>query len=283
MFFVTAADTKFYFFLPYTVAQIERFFPESRLFVYDLGLEEHEAQQLRDWDVEVIPWHIGPGDSVKGPNAFPRALHKPSVILDSLERNPNEPAVYIDADAIPYKRFEIPTGFDVAVTMVNQVDLAWVEKNPKIEYNGIFNTGVILFGPSEKRLVFVREWMDRLSVCTMEEEVSDQRIISLMVEECEGHNRQEYNVTRTLKLNGEEIDVRILVPEEWNLFAMRCSIFCNKPIPPEMTNVLHFKGGSLHLKLDFINSMAMGRMDIACKDKHEENRASHRITSMLKL
>ena len=266
MFFVTAADTKFYFFLPYTVAQLERFFPESRLILYDLGLEDHEAQQLLDWGVEVLPWHIGPGDSVTGPNRFPRALHKPSVILDALTNNPNEPAVYIDADAIPYKWFEIPTDFDVAVTMVNQEDLAWIEKNPKIEYNGIFNTGVILFGPSEKRLVFVQEWMDRLSPCLMKDEVSDQRIMGLMIEECEGHNRQEYNVTRTLRLNGAEIDVRLLVPEEWNLFAMRCAVLCAKPVPPDTTNVLHFKGGSLHLKLDFWNCMVMGRMDIACKE-----------------
>lgn len=283
MFFVTAADTKFYFFLPYTVAQIERFLPDSRLILYDLGLQEHEAKQLRDWGVEVIPWHILPGDSVKGPNAFPRALHKPSVILDALTNNPNEPAVYIDADAIPYKRFEVPTGFDVAVTMVNQTDLAWVEKNPEIEYNGIFNTGVILFGKSKRRLTFVKEWMDRLSGYLMEDEVSDQRVISLLVEECEGHNRKEYNVTRVLKLDGKEIKVRLLVPEEWNLFAMRCSIFCNNPIPPETTNVLHFKGGSLHLKTDFINCMAMGRMDIACKENNESTRPSRYIASMLQL
>lgn len=283
MFFVTAADTKFYFFLPYTVAQLERFFPESRLILYDLGLEDYEAQQLLDWGVDVIPWHILPGDSVTGPNRFPRALHKPSVLLDALMNNPDEPAVYIDADAIPYKRFELPTGFDVAVTMVNQEDLAWIEKNPDIEHNGIFNTGVILFGPSEKRLVFVKEWMDRLSPCLMEKEVSDQRILHLMVEECEGHNRQEYNVTRTLIIDDEEIDIRLLIPEEWNLFAMRCSIFCNKPIPPETTNVLHFKGGSLHLRLDFVNCMAMGRMDIACKENHEATSSSRYIASMLQL
>jgi len=108
--------------------------------------------------------------------------------------------------------------------------------------------------------------MDRLSPCLMEDEISDQRIISLLIEECEGHNRQEYNVTRKLKLNGVEIDVRLLVPEEWNLFAMRCAVLCANPIPPETTNILHFKGGSLHLKLDFWNCVCMGRMDLACKE-----------------
>jgi hypothetical protein len=219
MFFVTAADTKFYFFLPYMVAQIERLFPKARLIVYDLGLENHEVEQLRKWDVDVREWHIGPGDPVLAPNFYPRALHKPSMLLDALERDSNETAVYLDADAIPYKKFSVPSGCDVAVTLIDQDHIAWIEKNPELEILGIFNTGVILFGRSKKKLDFCREWTARLDAAG--DKISDQCILSWLVAECDGHNRQEYNVTRNLTIEDANIRVRVLHVYDWNLFALR--------------------------------------------------------------
>jgi hypothetical protein len=282
MYFITAADSKFYFFLPYMVAQIERLFPKARLIVYDLGLEDDEVSRLREWGAEVKKWHIGPGEAVKAPNYYPRALHKPSMILDALEMYPNESAVYLDADALPNRKFAIPRGCDVAVTLVNQDDLAWprgcdvavtlvnqddlawLEKNPHIEYNGIFNTGVMLFGRSKRRLAFVSEWADRLD--KSEELESDQRIAWLLLEEMEGFSRQEYGVTNTLKVRGEDVAVRVLHPDKWNLFALRCNILMGeKRMPPEDVNVLHFKGNSMHNTADFRNCMKQGQMDLQTK------------------
>ena len=264
MYFITAADTKFYFFLPYMVAQIERLFPKARLIVYDLGMTEQETKQIREWGVEVKKWHIGPGDPVKAPNYYPLALHKPSMILDALERYPNEYAVYLDADAIPNRSFSVPRECDVAVTLVNQDDLEWLESNPHIEYNGIFNTGVMLFGRSKRRLAFVSEWSDRLSEAGGQE--SDQRIAWLLLEEMEGFSRQEYDVTNVLSVRGENVAVRVLHPDKWNLFALRCNILHGKKrIPPEGVNVLHFKGNSMHNTADFRNCMKMSRMDLQTK------------------
>lgn len=264
MFFVTAADTAFFFFLPYQIAQIERYFPKARLIVYDLGLEEQEVLQLNEWGVEVRKWHIGPGEPVKAPNYYPRALHKPSAILDALQQNAGETAVYLDADAIPNRRFSVPTGCDVAVTLVNQDDLAWLEKNPHIEYNGIFNTGVMMFGRSKRRLAFVSEWSDRLSKSETIE--SDQRMAWLLLEEMEGFDRQEYDVTNVLSVRGEDVLVRVLRDTVWNLFALRCNILHGKKrIPPEDVNVLHFKGNSMHNTADFRNCMKMGKMDLQTK------------------
>jgi len=263
MVFISAADTKFYFFLPYQVAQIERLFPKARVLVYDLGMTEQEVSCLREWGVEVKKWHIGPGDPVKAPNYYPRALHKPSMILDALERYPNETAVYLDADAIPNRKFSVPTGCDVAVTLVNQDDLAWLEANPHIEYNGIFNTGVMMFGRSKRRLAFVAEWSDRLSESTELE--SDQRIAWLLLEEMEGFSRQEYDVTNVLSVRGEDVMVRVLHADVWNLFALRCSVLYKDRTPPEEANVLHFKGNSMHNTADFRNCMKQGRMDLHTK------------------
>ena len=246
------------------VAQIERLFPRARLIVYDLGLKKREASQLREWGAEVRLWHIGPGEPVKAPNYYPRALHKPSMILDALERYPNEGAVYLDADALPNRKFAVPRGCDVAVTLVNQDDLAWLEKNPHIEYNGVFNTGVMLFGRSRRRLAFVREWSERLS--KSEELESDQRIAWLILEEMEGFSRQEYEVTNNLNVQGEDVQIRILHADRWNLFALRCNILAGKKrMLPEETNVLHFKGNSMHNTADFRTCMKMGQMDLQTK------------------
>ena len=264
MFFVTAADTKFYFFLPYMVGQIERLFPKARLIVYDLGLEDQERLQLNEWGVETRKWHIGPGDPVTAPNYYPRALHKPSMILDALKSNPNEYAVYLDADAIPSRAFKMPPDFDVAVTLVNQYDLSVLEMKPEIEYNGIFNTGVMLFGRSKRRLAFVEEWTDRLDKSDCLE--SDQRIASLLLQEAEGFSRQEYNVTRTLKVRGEEVQIRILESEVWNIFALRSSFLMGKMrVHPDDVNVLHFKGHSMHNTFDFRNCMKMGQIHLETK------------------
>lgn len=264
MLFITAADTAFFFFLPYMAAQIERLFPKARLIVYDLGLEEQERLQLNEWGVEVREWHIGPGEPVKSPNFYPRALHKPSIILDALEHHKNESAVYLDADAIPNRKFGIPRNCDVAVTLVNQEDLAWLEQRPEIEYNGIFNTGVVLFGRSKRRLAFVREWADRLEKSDLLE--SDQRIAWLLLEGMEGFSRQEYDVTNVLSVRDENVMVRVLHADRWNLFALRCNILHGKKrIPPEDVNVLHFKGNSMHNTADFRNCMKMGKMDLQTK------------------
>ena len=264
MYFITGADSKFYFFIPYMVAQIERLFPKARLMVYDLGLEEQETLQIREWGVEVRKWHIGPGDPVKAPNYYPRALHKPSMILDALKRHPNETAVYLDADAIPNRRFSVPTDCDVAVTLVNQRDLAILESKPEIEYNGIFNTGVMLFGRSKRRLAFVSEWSDRLSESDSFE--SDQRIAWLLLEEMEGFSRQEYNVTKTLKVRDEEVRIKVLPSDEWNLFALRCNVLMGKKrMSLKDAKVLHFKGNSMHNTADFRTCMKQGQMDFETK------------------
>lgn len=264
MFFITAADTKFYFFLPYMAGQIDRLFPQARLLVYDLGLKEREVSRLHEWGVEVKKWHIGPGEAIKTPNYYPRALHKPSVILDALECNPDTYCVYLDADAIPNRKFVVPRGCDIAVTLVNQDDLAWLEKNPHIEHNGVFNTGVIMFGRSKRRLAFVGEWSDRLSKSESIE--SDQRIAWLLLEGMEGFSRQEYDVTNVLSVRDENVMVRVLHADKWNLFALRCNILHGKKrIPPEDVNVLHFKGNSMHNTADFRNCMKMGKMDLQTK------------------
>jgi len=264
VFFVTGADSKFYFFIPYMVAQIERFFPESKIIIYDLGLEEQESKQIRDWGVEVKKWHIGPGEPVTDQTYYTRALHKPSMILDALERHKGESAVYLDADAIPNMRFSIPDECDIAVTLANQYDLAWIEKHPHIEYNGIFNAGVILFGPSDKRLAFVREWSDGLEKASPIE--SDQRILGLMLEEMEGFTRREYDITHNLKVNGEEMRIRVLPGDEWNLFGMRCRLETGKDrMLPEDAKVLHFKGNSSHNKADFRANIKNGRLDFRTK------------------
>ena len=264
MFFVTAADSRFYFFLPYQIAQIERFFPESKIIVYDLGLEEQESLQIRDWGVEVKEWHIGPGEPVTDQTYYTRALHKPSMILDALERHNNESAVYLDADAIPNMRFSIPKDCDIAVTLASQFDLAWIEKHPHIEYNGIFNAGVILFNESDKREAFVREWVDGLGKSSPIE--SDQRILGLMLEEMEGFSRREYNITHDLKVGEETLRVRVLEGDVWNLFGMRCRVETGKDrMLPEDAKVLHFKGNSSHNRADFRTNIKNGRLDFQTK------------------
>ena len=264
MLFITAADTKFYFFLPYMAAQIERFFPRARLVVYDLGLEEQESSQLNKWGVETRKWGIGPGDPVLAPQYYPRALHKASMVLDSLKRDTNEYVIYLDADAIPSRSFKMPPDFDVAVTLVNQYDLGWLERNPDLEFNGIFNTGVMLFGRSKRRLAFAEEWAERLSKADRYE--SDQRMVYLMVEEAEGFNRQEYNVTRVLNVRNEDVRIRILEAEVWNMYAYRVHYLMGKKrVNQADVNVLHFKGNSMHNTADFRNCMKMGQIPLETK------------------
>jgi hypothetical protein len=121
----------------------------------------------------------------------------------------------------------------------------------------------MMFGRSKRRIAFVSEWSDRLSVAGRRE--SDQRIAGLMIEDMEGFSRQEYNVTRTLNVRGEDVRVRVLEGDVWNLFALRCSILYKDRTLPEDAYVLHFKGHSMHNTADFRNCMKMGKMDLQTK------------------
>jgi len=87
-----------------------------------------------------------------------------------------------------------------------------------------------------------------------------------MLEEMEGFTRREYDITHNLKVNGEEMRIRVLPGDEWNLFGMRCRLETGKDrMLPEDAKVLHFKGNSSHNKADFRANIKNGRLDFRTK------------------
>jgi hypothetical protein len=103
-----------------------------------------------------------------------RALHKPAIVADHLERNGG--GCYLDADAIPVAPLEIREGgWDIGVTVRRPVEVR-PGGAPLHEYLGEINAGVILFSSSDATRGFLERWSEQTLLLG-----SDQRALNHLI------------------------------------------------------------------------------------------------------
>jgi hypothetical protein len=189
--------------------QVYTVFPDARMVVYDLGMSSHQLGMINYFLVKYKQWHPMKSHG-KYPDGYrPRALHKPSMLLNAA-RTLNGPIVYMDVDAVPVSYFEVPD-CDVAVTMKSKQNMKLFVNSPLEEYLGLLDAGVIMFGPDEKRELFIADWLLNMS---KDPNPSDQKSLNKIVGRC--HDWDTYNCTKNLDIGDETLRVRILHEDDYN-------------------------------------------------------------------
>ena len=179
------------------------------MIVYDLGMSSHQLGLINYFLVKYKQWYPMKGHG-KYPEGYkPRALHKPSMLLNAA-RTLDGPIVYMDVDAIPVKYFEVPD-CDVAVTMKRKDAMKQYKDTPLEEYLGLLDAGVIMFGADKKRELFIADWILDMS---KDPNPSDQKSLNKIVGRC--HNWETYNVTKNLDVGDETLRIRILHEDDFN-------------------------------------------------------------------
>jgi hypothetical protein len=184
-------------------------FPAARLVVYDLGMSSHQLGMINYFLVKYKPWYPMKSHGEYPDGYKPRALHKPSMLLNAA-RTLKGPIVYMDVDAVPVSHFEVPD-CDVAVTMKSKDNMKFFANSPLEEYLGLLDAGVIMFGPEEKRELFIADWLLDMS---KDPNPSDQKSLNKVVGRC--HEWKTYNCTKNLEIGDDTVRVRILHEDDFN-------------------------------------------------------------------
>lgn len=189
--------------------QVYNIFPHAKMILYDLGMSSHQLGLINYFLVKYKPWKPirWEGDYPEGYK--PRALHKPSMLLNAA-RSLKGPIVYMDVDAVPVSYFEVPD-CDVAVTMKRKDTMKSYAGTPLEEYLGQLDAGVIMFGANERRELFIASWILNMSE---DSSPSDQKSLNRVVGRC--HDWETYNCTKNLDIGDETLRVRILHEDDYN-------------------------------------------------------------------
>lgn len=153
-----------------------------------------------------------------------KAIHKPGILLDLITQRPSDEShyVYLDADAIPLDRLDLPhQDFDVGVTWRPHAERK-PEGHPYHTYLGCVNAGVVFFRGAARP--FLEEWTRRTLLAR-----NDQYALNSMIGD-------KLRVGEVREVEG--VKVRCFGPE-WN------QTFAAKDTPLELTTrIVHFKSQS---------------------------------------
>jgi hypothetical protein len=247
--FFTVADEKYAEMLVYAWEEIRRYYPGVPYMVYDIGLSERTRGRLDD--AVIIPFcdelhkrGLMPGEPAKimvderyYVRNEARGLHKPYVVRDALERLEADIIIHLDADAMPARRFAVPAGFDVGVTLRPMKKMK--QLMGKIQpYYGLLNSGVLVFRRNEHSRGFVDSWIAAQEADDDPAQV-DQKSLNAAVEQCRGLRWWKAH-DGTYRHEASGAMVRVMRTETWN-----CS-----PGEGDLSraNIVHFKGGEVGMR-----------------------------------
>ncbi|HVH04043.1 MAG TPA: hypothetical protein VM891_14070 [Amaricoccus sp.] len=152
---LTCADSRYFHFLPFFEANVERKFGVLPL-IYDLGLTEAQRASLRS---EVRRVAV-PEDFAGISHGFVRATHKPACIADAFDTCPGG-VLYADADLLfvgPVTRHDLGEA-DIAVTPRTAR-----ERRPDYLAKGSINAGLLYFAGTPPSRALVAAWAEACAV-----------------------------------------------------------------------------------------------------------------------
>lgn len=207
---VTASDRNYFKFVFRFIEQAHLIFPGARIILYDLGMSGHQLGLINYFLVKWKPWTPMRSKGEYPHGYKPRALHKPSMLLNA-SRSLSGPMVYMDVDAIPIAYFDVPD-CDVAVTMKSKDIMRFYRGTELEEYLGLLDAGVIMFGENKRnRELFIADWLLNMS---KDPNPSDQKSLNKVVGRC--HDWDTYNCTKNLAIGDETVRVKILHEDDYN-------------------------------------------------------------------
>lgn len=220
---MTICNDEFFKFAKFSVKKILKFYPNSKIYLYDWGLSSYSKQKFREIgsNIEIIDWTqkidwengyktIKYAENVpfKKPKREYLWNQKPLCILDCVGRI-NENLIYIDADAFLIKKLNglFKTKFDIGVTAIINKEI--LKKKEDIVMDSHINAGVLFFlADSEKVKLFIKEWIKEINKthCYL----AEQTALIKIIERDNVTILDEYFNEGIVNISGNQFKVKIL-------------------------------------------------------------------------
>jgi len=268
--FMIVADENYATVLRTSLQKIHEFYPDSRVFLYDWGLEKETESELRKKysNLTIVDWSQRLQeirDTIrKDPiGVLAKVIHKympkyvryvvdrksrlslyefERIIIEKLfclkhcsEQARNDKIFWFDADVVliaPIPEI-IDADYDFIFTMRRENEIEFKRNSCQV-----INTGVIFIGDvRQKREVFIDEWIERTKVSR--EYLREQTAVTRMLEENGRDVFQKYS-TFDHDINGIKISVKIQPCEVYNFNWIEEAV--KNPNKLKNVKILHFKG-----------------------------------------
>lgn len=260
--FLTIGDKKYFDLISLSVNQINKIYPDAKIFIYDWGFTPNQAGYLkRQANVEVIRWSIlnlhlaklcdllkvfikgGFSGKYKEYLSFIRHIrlenlyaNKVFVFGDHAKKHSRN-FVFLDGDAFIINKFDelFEKNFDIGVTLrrKNEVDIRFGNCNA-------LNSGVIFFFGGEKNKKFIELWMKKMN--NINERYIEQTALSRMLLEVNQDIFTGDYKSASLHSDNEKIIIKTLPCEIYNYN------WIEEGVDFEHVKILHFKCGRYHTK-----------------------------------
>ena len=177
--FITIGDNNFFPFIHLSIKKLIKFYPLSKIYIYDWGFNHLQRKKLESYyNTIIIDWTAklnkfnGYKEIIKNYQGYNPPFdyrlkeylfnQKPICILDCSKRI-NENLVYLDGDAILINPIDeiFKNDFDIGITTVPKTIIDRENK----DYLRILNAGVMFFNLNSKKMqIFIQEWIKKIEI-----------------------------------------------------------------------------------------------------------------------
>lgn len=249
--FITISDSKYFKITEISIRQINKFYPNSTIYLYDWGLNSNDLDKLSslknvtriDWVRKYHPIKINLGffenlkiflgitrlkglahNILKEPQKignfsnFSQMIQAEMLFLNKIEcikdfsYKTNHKFVYLDADAF------LINSIDELLQQNFDLGVTMRRKNEidfKHNHCQVLNTGVIFFnGQTKINRMILDKWLEKAG--NDQEVLSEQTALVRILEKQNKNIFDNYNQTHLIKLENQDFKVRILSCEEYN-------------------------------------------------------------------
>jgi len=159
-------------------------------FTKNTSYETYVQKLIQSLNVFRLPYEITPIEDKGG--WHPNMQHKPTFILEMLEKYPNRSVVYVDADAVFFRYPEYFNYLDTQVTDEVAVHVLDHTKYARKHQPPELLSGTIYFRNTQKSSIIVREW---IAECKKDPMLWDQRALATVLKRYPFHNLPEEYTT----------------------------------------------------------------------------------------
>ena len=266
--FVIMGDEKFFDCILLSMRQAQKYYPDSKLYIYVWGFTREQVVKLGQEidNVHIIDWkgifnsvravHVltfqywfkqvikkylffsdGPKDSLyERVSKFKRheylLVQKPFCMLDCAQRIRGK-MVVLDGDAILVNRIDelLTDNFDVGVTLRRMHEIRYGKNECQV-----LNSGVIAFnGTNDKTISFIKKWIQTMQFTY--EYLIEQTALTRMIGKENPGIYCKYYQTGVVNASGKSVVVKIFPCEVFNFN------WIEEGVDKSKNKIVHFKGG----------------------------------------
>ncbi len=224
--FITIGDKDFFPLIHFSIKQVLKFYPTSKLFIYDWGFTPSQKKKISTYpNTILIDWT----DKLERENEYKRIrdqmtkgqyflTQKPVCMLDCAKRVKKN-LIFFDGDAILINPIDeiFEDNYDIGLT-VNVKFLILNKYLPKgrfVRMRGV-NSGIIFFKLNSKPMqIFIQEWINEIKTYKGVIMIEQNSLFNLIIERNRELLNKEYNIG-IIKLANLKYRIKILPSSIYN-------------------------------------------------------------------